>query len=300
MKHVRVTCARERCAQVAAITTIENFAAQSSSMNLMRDIHEHVVRLQHCGGTSIPSISHTPETITVFDVVHEAIREVVVEMGKSEADPASPCALRAALCPTLTKFAGKAFGSLCIANVMERVGEWHAGGAEWIDNKIRLPDALAAVAKLLVHIAGQAYLETAIAGASQEIQEEEGGKRSLPVAARKLSDDEKKSVPFVAARIVEELAATKAGRTMLLQGGVRSKFGNGMAPLLRSTKDALGLSSNAWLDAIEHLKGHGVLASASGRQQGDLALCISKAVLENLVAKGARQAVPDHMFTNAL
>ena len=73
-----------------------------------------------------------------------------------------------------------------------------------------MPDALAAVAKLLVHIAGQAYLETAIAGAGQEIQEEDGGKRSLPVAARKLSDDEKKSVPFVAARIVEELAATEA------------------------------------------------------------------------------------------
>ena len=237
----------------------EKLAAHNSSMFFIKNVHTEVARMQQTGDMAVPVLTLSPEALAVFNAFHEAVRKFAAHMEKANPETRQ---LHSKLWPAMMKFMGKAFGSLCVANVGERLAMWRvAGPPGCTDNVVRFPDALAAAFKLLLHMASQAYCESHIANVEGDHAEESSEiPHSQSATAFRLSATEADNVPLVAARLVECLCTISSGLDTLKSSGVRGRISNSQSPVLRRARTALGCSADAWANAVTHLCSVGVFA----------------------------------------
>jgi hypothetical protein len=152
--------------QVMAIPFKEKLAQQLPSMEVLLKTQSSCLSLQQAFEVPvIPAVRLSPAALIVMEALHEAARQVV---NDCEHLPVESRRLAQVVWPAIVKFAGKAQGSLSIANLAARVALWEDGSRKWIDDVVRLPDALAASAKLLVHLASQTFSEVLVLQAKND------------------------------------------------------------------------------------------------------------------------------------
>ena len=235
------------------------------SLAWLASMQEEVVKIQHMGDMRVQSVRFLPEALIVLEALHEAARDVIGEVDDEVVGEESGVA--AAIWPAIAKFVGECHSALLSSNVVSRNALWRIGGmpAEHVDCEARLLDALSASAKLMVHLAAQAYCEKLMQETEAEEESEEvaeatedgGGEGTLVVGFQ-----DRCNLVLVANKILSSFRQHLGGLELLREGPVLGKFQNGRHPLLRKVRDALSTSAVVWKNGIDLLVQEEVLEAA--------------------------------------
>ena len=107
-------------ARVMDLSMADKLAAQHHSMAMLVDSQMAVVECQHASDAPVKVVKHSAATFTVVNAMHEAMREVVSDIGDDAANQQD--AVARALWPGFIKLIGKATCSPTVANLFCRNG----------------------------------------------------------------------------------------------------------------------------------------------------------------------------------
>lgn len=286
--------------QVFDVPFLAKLAARSSSMNYIVELLAWCLLWQQPsqGNPAVQKVKHSREALTVLAALAEATSECLEEYSKTgrKRSVKKWCEIVA----TLVKFTGKGHGALAVANLACRVGAWSVGSANplrvrdatrqvaaasvadaevWLDDTIRFQDALAAAAKIMVHIVNQIAMENEAkeARASGECAPGPGAQNVTTPEVRtekdntrarsdtwghelKVSDTEKADTSAVARKILQGLIATERGRQAL----DAELDLTGAAGVGRLVYERLHVPKPVWREAVNHLTNVGVFQADGG------------------------------------
>jgi hypothetical protein len=275
--------------KVLDLTLAEKLAEQSPSMNHIKETTANIVRMQHLSGARIQKSRHTPASLTVFNALHEACRQRILELeedGKELGDgqqenlealensaAASGCqaVVAQALWPALVKFVGKGHASLTFANSMRRSAVWQQQACSsielpfWHDSANRFPDALAAASKLLVHLYTQMFSELLIhtlkhprLAAQIKLAEYDKDKGEQAPNCKVEAIDKEESHALARCLIIAALRVDSGAA--LFDEGLRTSFSNNDNAPLRKVKRLMGAGSLVWAACVLHLASLNIIA----------------------------------------
>lgn len=137
------------------IPFVEKLAARSTSLKHVLDLQERCIELQMSQEMTITTVTQSAEALVVLNAFHEAARSTVLEIEDDE----SNTNFAAVIWLCFVKFVGKGLASLGVANLAMRNALWASQEHMWSDSVLRLENALAAAAKLKLHMVAPPILD---------------------------------------------------------------------------------------------------------------------------------------------
>ena len=240
---------------VMAVSLAAKVSEQLPSMTALENAIAFVIDAQQRHSAVVQSV-HTPEALTVFHALHEAARKLSMEID--DRDSVGMGRILAAMWPAIVKFVGKGHSSICNANLWARNGVWNSWRPEgpvydhtsWLDEKIRFEDALAAGAKLLLHLHGQMLSEILVeihrSGESDFLPEQ-------PYVPNFVIHKDDQDNELECARAILLASLARAPLT-LFKDGLRLRYTNSKRPDLRSLCGAVKTTDQkAWQIGVQKL-----------------------------------------------
>ena len=267
--------------EVFKVPFLSKLAARNQSMNFILEMLALCIAWQQPaeGDPRFKKIHYSPGALSVFAAFAEAASEFLARLATSGGKDRIAKWRQAV--STLIKFAGKGHGALAVANLACRVAAWSVSEREptnaeelvnrvaqtdvrdfdsWADNTIRFHDALAAAAKIMIHIVNQLSVEQprasdpsgqarGKASAANKGNGRSGGAAQWG-ANLKLDPSMHGDAAAVGRKILEGFTATARGRAELQ---LSSLCVGGTSGVSRLVFERIGAPKPQWREGIKHL-----------------------------------------------